>query len=255
MPGLPAKTARVDLRAAAQGGPRVTELQPTHRAARGAAADRRPPLRAVLRRQRALGQRHVVPEPRRVAARLPADGSALLLGVLNFSQFVLDRRARALDGQRRRPLRPAAAAARDADRVRGDLRPARAARASRDHVGTVVVIVASMLLGIVGAFAAPAQQALVTSARRAARHPHGRLAQLDDVQHRPRQSARCSPRSSSRASGSRPPSRSTRCRSSRSPWRCSSSRRGRASGPRGRRCARASPSCARTRGSGCCCSS
>ena len=43
------------------------------RAARGAAADRRPPVRAVLRRQRALGERHVVPEPRRVAARLPAD--------------------------------------------------------------------------------------------------------------------------------------------------------------------------------------
>src|SRR5207249_5776842 len=42
-------------------------------------------LRAVLRRQRALRERRLVPEPCRLAARLPAD--ALLLGLLNFCQF------------------------------------------------------------------------------------------------------------------------------------------------------------------------
>src|SRR5207245_396528 len=47
-----------------------------HRSGRRSRARPAAQLRALLRGQRALGERHLVPEPRRVAARLPADALA-----------------------------------------------------------------------------------------------------------------------------------------------------------------------------------
>ena len=52
------------------------------------AADRPPQLRPVLRRQRRLRERDVVPEPRRPLYVYRLTHSPFLLGVLNFGNFV-----------------------------------------------------------------------------------------------------------------------------------------------------------------------
>jgi MFS family permease len=89
-------------------------------------------------------------------------GSELLLGVLNFSQFawivaLSPWTGSAADRFDRRQLLLVTQSASAA------ISALLALLAFAHHVGTAVVIVASMLLGIAGAFAAPAQQALVTS--------------------------------------------------------------------------------------------
>ena len=137
--GRPGQDGAAHLRAAAQGRPGLSRWQAAAagRAGGGLAGHPLAELRAVLRRQRGLGERDVVPEPRRLDPRLPADA----LGVPARRARVLPVRAgaaaRAVGGVVGRPVRPAQADPRLAarrDRVQRRPGGARLGR-PRDGVG------------------------------------------------------------------------------------------------------------------------
>ena len=133
-PGRAGEDGAPHLRAAAQDGTRITAAVGPSAAWRLIRSRNFAP---VLRRQRGVGERHVVPEPRRVDPRLPPD--ALAVPARRPQLLPVRARARpvAVGRRARGPTRPAPAAARHAadvdcaDRGAGRARVGR----SRDRVG------------------------------------------------------------------------------------------------------------------------